>query len=211
MDTWSIEVGAQLGRDELKSETKVSHGKERSYLQENCYALELTETNNVLQAHLWRVGDANTVTPPSRFTLQVIVRAPCGCHQMEVTADLDMNSGSEKAYGSWRPVPLTKGESVLLSTDFANWSAEYWKRGDKSELIDARYVLSRSTRDSPRGSHMLIPSQPNGLVFGFRYRGGASVQSNTTGQLTHMSVFCSTNRPSTRLLFPSIQPYYVTY
>jgi len=139
--TRSIEVGAQLGRDELKGETKVSHGRERSYVQENCYALELAEINNILQAHLWRVGDANTVTPPSRFTLQVVVGAPCDCDRMDVTADLNMNSGSEKAYGSWRPVPLIHGELAFRDFDFGEWDEEDWEINDNSVLFDARYVL----------------------------------------------------------------------
>ncbi len=141
VDTRSTEVGAQVGRDEIKGETKVSYGKERSYVQENCYALELAETNNTLQAHLWRVGDANTVTPPSRFSLQVVVEAPCRCDQMEITADLDVNRGSENAHGSWRPVPLPKGApGVLNELDFAKWSKEEWMLNDSSELFEARCV-----------------------------------------------------------------------
>ena len=141
VDTRSTEVGAQVGRDEIKGETKVSYGKERSYVQENCYALELAETNNTLQAHLWRVGDANTVTPPSRFSLKVVVEAPCRCDQMEITADLDVNRGSEKAYGSWRPVPLPKGASGSLNgLNFAEWSQEEWMLNDSSELFEAGCV-----------------------------------------------------------------------
>jgi len=141
LDTRSTEVGGQVGREEVKAESKVSYGKERSYVQENCYALELAETNNTLQAHLWRVGDANTVTPPSSFSLQVVVAAPCSCGQMEVTTDLDMNKGSEKAHGSWRPVPLTKGLLGRLDgPDFAEWKEEDWMSNDRSKLFEARYV-----------------------------------------------------------------------
>ncbi|KAM7189727.1 hypothetical protein V8F33_009866 [Rhypophila sp. PSN 637] len=146
VDTRSTEVGAQLGREEVKGETKVSYGKERSYVQDNCYALELVETNNRLQAHLWRVGDASTVTPPSRFTIQMIVRPPteCICYQMEVTADLDINRGSEKARGSWRPVPIPHDRFRFVPEelpDFAKWKENDWMLNDNSELFESGYVL----------------------------------------------------------------------
>ncbi|KAM7192602.1 hypothetical protein V8F20_008811 [Naviculisporaceae sp. PSN 640] len=144
IDRRSTEVGAQVGREEVKGETKVSYGKERSYVQENCYALEIAETNNRLQAHLWRVGDASTVTPPSRFTIQTVVSPPlaCTCHKMEVTADLDINKGSERARGSWRPVPISNKHalSVLMSEempDFAEWKEDDWMANDNSELFES--------------------------------------------------------------------------
>lgn len=139
VNTQTTEVGAQVGRDEVKGETKVSRGKERSYVQENCYALGLAETNNTLQAHLWRVGDVNAVTPPSRFNLQVVLAEPCGCGKMEITTDLKMNKGSENAYGSWRPVRLPRLPTGVLRPyylrpDFSVWSKQNWVDNDNSGL-----------------------------------------------------------------------------
>jgi hypothetical protein len=59
---------------------------------------------------------------------------------MEMTADLDMNAGSEQARGSWRPVPLMKTDIRGGLPDFAEWKEEDWMEKDNSELFEARCV-----------------------------------------------------------------------